>query len=115
MRSVVRQVEEAIASGDRDAAGSGPRSGLTWGRRRAEHFMEPRLERNLALADLLKTIGEKHNASAGEVAIAWTLTRPAVSCALVGIRRLEHLEGLQRAVELEPFSCQIRRQLEQFE
>ena len=34
------------------------------------------------------------------VAIAWTLTRPAVSCALVGIRRLEHLEGLQRAVEL---------------
>jgi aryl-alcohol dehydrogenase-like predicted oxidoreductase len=35
------------------------------------------------------------------VAIAWTLTHPAVTCALVGIRSLEHLEGLARAVELQ--------------
>ena len=35
------------------------------------------------------------------VAIAWTLAHPAVHSAIVGIRTLAHLEGIERAVELE--------------
>lgn len=35
------------------------------------------------------------------VAIAWTLARPAVDSAIVGIRRVEHLEGLERAASLQ--------------
>lgn len=34
------------------------------------------------------------------VAIAWTLMNPAVHAAIVGVRTLEHLEGLERAAEL---------------
>ncbi|MGC6456346.1 MAG: aldo/keto reductase [Coraliomargaritaceae bacterium] len=35
------------------------------------------------------------------VAIAWTLARPEVSTAVVGIRTLEHLEGLEAAASLQ--------------
>jgi aryl-alcohol dehydrogenase-like predicted oxidoreductase len=35
------------------------------------------------------------------VAIAWALSHPAVASPIVGIRKIEHLEGLERAAELE--------------
>ncbi len=35
------------------------------------------------------------------VALAWTLAQPAVSSAIVGIRKLSHLDDLERASELE--------------
>jgi len=34
------------------------------------------------------------------VAIAWTLANPAVSSAIVGVRTVAHLDGLERAAEL---------------
>lgn len=46
---------------------------------------------------LCREIGEKETT----VAIAWTLAHPAVSSAIVGMRTLAHLEGLERAAELE--------------
>ncbi|MBN1641313.1 MAG: aldo/keto reductase [Anaerolineae bacterium] len=48
-------------------------------------------------AALCHEIGEAEHV----VAIAWTLAHPAVSSAIVGVRRLEHLEGLARASALE--------------
>jgi aryl-alcohol dehydrogenase-like predicted oxidoreductase len=50
-----------------------------------------------AYSDLCREIGEKEFI----VAIAWTLANPVVSSAIVGVRTLEHLEGLERAAELE--------------
>ena len=35
------------------------------------------------------------------VAIAWVLANPVVSSAIVGVRTLRHLEGLERAAELK--------------
>jgi len=35
------------------------------------------------------------------VAIAWTLAHPAVTSAIVGVRTVQHLDGLDRAAELE--------------
>jgi aryl-alcohol dehydrogenase-like predicted oxidoreductase len=35
------------------------------------------------------------------VAIAWTLTQPAVSSAIVGIRKQSHLDDMERASELD--------------
>jgi NDP-hexose C3-ketoreductase / dTDP-4-oxo-2-deoxy-alpha-D-pentos-2-ene 2,3-reductase len=35
------------------------------------------------------------------VAIAWTLANPTVSSAIVGIRSVEHLDGVERAAELQ--------------
>lgn len=55
-------------------------------RKKNQEFQEPRLTHNLALADLLTTIGKAHDVTAGTVAIAWTLHNPAVTAAIVGAR-----------------------------
>jgi aryl-alcohol dehydrogenase-like predicted oxidoreductase len=68
-------------------------------RRRALAYQEPHLTRNLALADLLKGIGEGHGRSAGEVAIAWALANPAVTAAIVGMRSAAQVDGVIGAME----------------
>jgi len=68
-------------------------------RRGHPDFTEPNLSRNLALVALLQEIGRRHNRSAGEVAIAWTLHHPAVTGAIVGARNARQAEGVMRAGE----------------
>jgi aryl-alcohol dehydrogenase-like predicted oxidoreductase len=63
-------------------------------------FTEPNLSRNLALVERLQEIARRHNRSAGEVAIAWTLHHPAVTGAIVGARNARQAEGVMRAGEL---------------
>jgi aryl-alcohol dehydrogenase-like predicted oxidoreductase len=57
-------------------------------------FQEPELTRNLELADRLREIGERHGASPGTVAIAWTLANPAVDGAIVGFRNAAQVDGI---------------------
>ncbi len=68
-------------------------------RRSRDTFQEPQLSRNLILADKLAEIGARHGRSAGEVAIAWTLRRPEVTGAIVGIRTPEQVAGVIGAGE----------------
>ncbi len=68
-------------------------------RRNSANFQEPRLSRNLALADLLKQIGEPHGRTAGEVAVAWTLRQPAVTAAIVGARHPGQIDGIIGALD----------------
>jgi aryl-alcohol dehydrogenase-like predicted oxidoreductase len=68
-------------------------------RRRAPAFQEPQFSRNLALAELMKSIGARHGRSAGEVAIAWTLRHPAVTAAIVGMRSAEQAKGVMGALK----------------
>jgi aryl-alcohol dehydrogenase-like predicted oxidoreductase len=68
-------------------------------RKRALNFQEPALSRNLELAELMKKIGTRHNRSAGEVAIAWTLRHPAVTAAIVGFRSPEQVAGVIGAMD----------------
>jgi aryl-alcohol dehydrogenase-like predicted oxidoreductase len=63
-------------------------------RKNNPEFQEPRLSRNLWLAELLKNIGRHHGLSAGEVAIAWTLRLSAVTGAIVGGRSPEQVDGV---------------------
>jgi aryl-alcohol dehydrogenase-like predicted oxidoreductase len=63
-------------------------------------FTEPNLSRNLALVERMREIGRRHNRSAGEVAIAWTLHNPAVTGAIVGARSASQAEGVMRAADL---------------
>lgn len=70
-----------------------------WRREKNRHFQEPLLTRNLKLVELLKQIGAKHARTPGEVAIAWTLRRPAVTAAIVGARRPGQLRELLGAAE----------------
>ncbi len=68
-------------------------------RKNDPEFQEPRLSRNLKLADLLTEIGYPHNITAGVVAIAWTLSNPAVTGAIVGARHPGQIEDLVIAAE----------------
>jgi aryl-alcohol dehydrogenase-like predicted oxidoreductase len=68
-------------------------------RRRRPEFQEPALSRNLDLAELLRSIGARHGRTPGEVAIAWTLRRPEVTGAIVGMRSAEQVKGVVGALE----------------
>jgi aryl-alcohol dehydrogenase-like predicted oxidoreductase len=57
-------------------------------------FQEPELTRNLALAERLAEIGAAHGASAGAVAVAWTLANFAVDGAIVGFRNAAQVDGI---------------------
>lgn len=63
-------------------------------RTKNNHFQEPNLSRNLAVADLLKQIGARHGRSAGEVAVAWVLRLPAITGAIVGFRNPRQVDGV---------------------
>jgi aryl-alcohol dehydrogenase-like predicted oxidoreductase len=71
-----------------------------WRRRNAE-FQEPRLSRNLELVEVLRKIAERHGLTPGEIAIAWTLKHPAVTAAIVGIRRADQVPGIAGALEFK--------------
>ena len=57
------------------------------------------MSRNLALAELLRAIGQRHGRSPGEVAIAWVLRRPEVTAAIVGMRSAKQVDGVIGAAE----------------
>jgi aryl-alcohol dehydrogenase-like predicted oxidoreductase len=62
-------------------------------RRRNPEFREPLLSRNLALRDALEPIASRHGVSVAAVAVAWTLSWPGVSGAIVGARSPEQVDG----------------------
>lgn len=63
-------------------------------RKRSPNFNEPKLSRNLALAEVLRAIGRTHGVEPGVVAIAWTLRNPAITAAIVGARRPDQVDGV---------------------
>ncbi len=68
-------------------------------RQRRPHFQEPLLSHNLELVELLREIGSRHGRTPGEVAIAWTLGRPEVTSAIVGLRSPAQLTGVIGAAD----------------
>jgi aryl-alcohol dehydrogenase-like predicted oxidoreductase len=88
----------------RERAGALPED--DW-RRRDPDFQEPKLSRNLQLVDLLRSLGKRHGRTPGEVAIAWTLRHPAVTAAIVGLRRPGQVSGIIGAGEFRLSSEEI--------
>jgi aryl-alcohol dehydrogenase-like predicted oxidoreductase len=76
-------------------------------RRNHPEFQEPRLSRNLELVEVLRTIGQRHGRTPGEVAIAWTLRQSAVSGAIVGVRRPDQVNGIIGAGALTLSSAEL--------
>lgn len=68
-------------------------------RRNRPEFQEPALSKNLRLAERLRQIGARYGRSPGEVAIAWTLRRPEVTAAIVGMRSAEQAKGVLGALD----------------
>jgi aryl-alcohol dehydrogenase-like predicted oxidoreductase len=62
-------------------------------RRSAPQFTEPRLSRNLALADALGPVAAALGLGLAELAIAWVLDQPGVTGAIVGARRPDQVDG----------------------
>ena len=70
-------------------------------RKRDARFTEPAVSRHLATVERLAAVAERYDTTAGAVAIAWTLTNPAVDGAIVGFRRPEQVDPLVSAANLE--------------
>jgi aryl-alcohol dehydrogenase-like predicted oxidoreductase len=69
-------------------------------RRRSPEFNEPNLSRNLALRDALRPIAKRHSTSVSSIAIAWTLSWPGVTAAIVGARNAKQVDGWIDAASL---------------
>ena len=70
-------------------------------RKRTPEFQEPRLSKNLAVVETLRTIGARHGKVPGEVAVAWVLGNPAVTAAIVGFRRPQQVDEIVGAADFE--------------
>lgn len=70
-------------------------------RRRSAEFNPPNVEHNLALRDRLQPIAKRHRTSTSSVAIAWILSWPSVTAAIVGARTPEQVDGWIDAADLE--------------
>jgi len=70
-------------------------------RSRSPNFTGDGLARNLALADALKPIAQRHEVSVASVAIAWTLAWPGVTAAIVGARSPAQVDGWIAAARFE--------------
>jgi len=69
-------------------------------RKHSPNFQEPLLSRNLRLVEILRSIGQRQDATPGEVAIAWTLLNPAVTAAIVGVRSAQQVSGIAGAADV---------------
>jgi aryl-alcohol dehydrogenase-like predicted oxidoreductase len=70
-------------------------------RRRGLEFKSPQLERNLMLRDALQPVAARHNTTVGAVAIAWVLSWPGVTGAIVGARSPQQVDGWLPAATLK--------------
>ncbi len=61
-------------------------------RLRSPEFKEPQFHINLEFVEKLKPIAEKNDKTLAQLAIAWTLRKPAVTAAIVGARRPSQIE-----------------------
>jgi aryl-alcohol dehydrogenase-like predicted oxidoreductase len=70
-------------------------------RHTAKYFQEPNLSRGLALRDELRAIARRYGVTVSAVAIAWTLTWPGVTGAIVGARSPDQVDGWIGGATLE--------------
>lgn len=76
-------------------------------RSRNGDFSGDKLGRNLAFADALKPIAERHGTTVAAVAVAWTLAWPGVTGAIVGARSAAQVDGWIDAAALELTSSDL--------
>jgi len=70
-------------------------------RRNSPEFREPNLTRNLRLRDALRPIAQRHGTTTAAIAVAWTISWPGMTGAIVGARSAEQVVGWIRAGEIE--------------
>ncbi|HRF98743.1 MAG TPA: aldo/keto reductase [Aggregatilineales bacterium] len=63
-------------------------------RKRDEEYQEPRLSKNLRLAEAMADIAKRHGVPTPNVSIAWVLNNPAVTGAIVGVRHPNQVDDV---------------------
>lgn len=66
-------------------------------------------EKLFDIVEVLLAIGEEHGVSAAQVALAWTMHRPAITSVIVGARTEEQLKDNLKAAELTLSEDQLNR------
>lgn len=61
-------------------------------RRKNPFFQEPALTQNLALVERLRPLAQAYGKTVGNLAVAWVLSHPALTCAIVGARSPQQVE-----------------------
>ena len=97
---VYSPMQSGLLTGSFTAERAGRLSEGDWRSRSAE-FTGEGLRRNLALADALRPIAERHDTTVASVAVAWTLAWPAVTGAIVGARNASQVDGWLPAATLQ--------------
>ena len=69
-------------------------------RSHSSDFIGERFRRNLQVVDQLKGFARERAISLPQLALAWTLSHPAVQVAIVGARRPAHLDDTTAAAEI---------------
>jgi len=62
-------------------------------RRKSPEFNQPKLAANIALRDALRPVAVRHGVTVSAIAVAWILTTPGVTGAIVGARSATQVEG----------------------
>lgn len=60
-------------------------------RRKNPLFQEPKLTEHLAVVERLRPLADAHGKTVGNLAVAWVLSHPALTCAIVGARNPEQV------------------------
>ena len=84
-------------------------------RKRDPSFQEPQLSRHLALVERLEAVAERHDSTAGAVAVAWTLRNPAVDGAIVGFRGPDQVDPILVGADLELTEADVEELVDQGE
>jgi aryl-alcohol dehydrogenase-like predicted oxidoreductase len=66
-------------------------------------------ERTWNILDVMAPIAKAHGCSAARIALAWLLTKPAVTSVIIGAKRLDQLQDNLAAVEIELTEQQIKQ------
>jgi aryl-alcohol dehydrogenase-like predicted oxidoreductase len=77
-------------------------------RARHEDFTGEALHRNLAVAEALRPVAERHGVPVPAVAVAWTLSWPGVTGAIVGGRGRDQVDGWLPAAGLDLTDVDLR-------
>ena len=72
-------------------------------------FSSESLEANSVWVDLLRAVGRRHQASPGQIALAWVLAQGEHIVPLTGTKRPDHLDENLRAAEIELSALDLRQ------
>jgi aryl-alcohol dehydrogenase-like predicted oxidoreductase len=85
-----------------------------WRITHSEKFHEPKFSRGLRVVEAVRPIAAKYGKTVGQLAIAWVLSHPAVTCAIPGMTRITHLEDNAAGGKGRMPDAAMRKRMQEF-